>query len=215
MVIRDNLAGQRFGKLTVLGPVIDEPCKKKKWLCRCDCGRECVVTGSNLKSAHSTQCKSCQLLAVQKGNVIHGQSHTKLYNVWNGIRMRCENAHHKSYADYGGRGIKLCPEWHDATAFLNWAWSNGYRAGLEIDRIDNDGDYSPENCHWIPRKNNANNKRNCKYVVHDGETRTVAEWASHFNVNYKNLCRNLSKGYSIDDAVRREKSGDRTHRKRA
>lgn len=214
MSVRENLTGQHFDRLTVLGLALDEPYKKKKWLCRCECGNEVLVSASNLKSGHSRQCKSCQLKAVQNGNITHDQSYTKLYRVWNGIKTRCENPNSKSYPEYGGRGITLCPEWHDAATFLEWAWASGYHEGLEIDRIDNDGGYSPENCRWVPRKNNANNKRNCKFIEHNGESRTIAGWASYYAVNYKNLCRNLSKGYSLADAVQREKSGDRTHRKK-
>lgn len=214
MSVKIDLTGKTFGNLTVLRLAVDEPRKKKKWLCQCGCGREIVVSASNLKSGHSQQCRTCQLKAVQTGNVTHNQSGTKLYRVWNGIKTRCENPNSKSYPEYGGRGITLCPEWHDAATFLEWAWANGYHEGLEIDRIDNDRGYSPDNCHWIPRKNNANNKRSSKYVEHGGEKRTVSEWASFFGVNYKNLCRNLSKGYSLEEAVQREKSGDRTHRKK-
>lgn len=162
MAIRNDLTGQRFGRLTVLGLAVDEPYKKKKWFCKCDCGDEVVVVGGNLTSGHSTQCKQCQLVSVHKNRVTHGQSHTKLYHVWTGMVNRCENIDNKSYPRYGGRGIKVCEEWHEFPAFQKWAVSHGYDDGLEIDRIDNDGNYCPENCRWVTRLENARNKSNSK-----------------------------------------------------
>lgn len=213
MPARIDLTGQKFGGLTVLGLSVDEPYRKKKWHCVCECGKEVDVTGSNLRSGHSTQCKSCQLSKIQGANVRHGQSKTKLYYVWRSMLSRCENPDHKSYKDYGGRGIKVCEAWHRPEPFLEWAKSAGYCEGLEIDRIDNDGNYCPENCHWIPRKDNAVNKSNNKRIEYEGQVKTLSEWARYFGVNYKSLSRNVLKGYSLIDAVQREKSGDRTHRK--
>lgn len=214
MAIRNDLTGQRFGRLTVLGLAVDEPYKKKKWLCKCDCGNEIEVAGSNLVSGHSTQCKQCQLKAVRHGNVTHDQSRTKLYNVWNSMIQRCTNPNSKSYPDYGGRGIKVCEEWHSFDTFQKWAWDHGYGENVEIDRIDNDGDYCPGNCRWITRVKNARNKSNNKIITYNGESKTLSEWAAHFGVNYKNLSRNLNKGYTLDEAVQRERSGDRTHKKK-
>lgn len=214
MAIRNNLSGQRFGRLTVLSLAIDEPYKKKKWLCKCDCGREIEVAGSNLVSGHSTQCKQCQLKAIQCGNVTHNQSCTKLYNVWNGMIQRCTNTNHKSFPDYGGRGITVCEAWHSFDDFQKWAWEHGYGENVEIDRIDNDGSYCPENCRWIERIKNARNKSNNKIIVYKGESKTLSEWAAYFGVNYKNLSRNLNKGYTLDEAIQREHTGDKSHRKK-
>lgn len=214
MAMRKDLTGQRFGRLVVQSIAVDEPYKKKQWLCRCDCGKEVVVSGSNLCSGHSSQCKNCQLTDVQQRNITHNQSHTKLYRVWNGMKQRCGNPNNKSYPDYGGRGIKVCDAWQSFDAFQTWAWSHGYGEGVEIDRIDNDGDYCPENCRWIDRVGNARNKSNNKLISYNGEEKTLSEWAAYFGVNYKNLSRNLNKGDTLEEAVRRIQSGDRTHRKK-
>ena len=212
MSVKIDLSGHRYGKLVVIKLAVDVPGKKKKWLCKCDCGNEVVVAGSNLRSGHSTQCKKCQF-ETQKSNIKHGYSHTKLYYVWYGMLNRCENKKHKSYYDYGAKGIEVCEEWHKPEEFIKWALENGYKEGLEIDRIDTKGNYCPENCRWIPRLANANNKSNNKLIKHNGEEKTLAEWARYYNVNYKNLSRNLKKGYSLEEAVEREKTGDRSHRK--
>jgi hypothetical protein len=212
MSIRKDLTGMRFGNLTVISLSVDIPYKKKKWLCRCDCGEIVEISGSNLVSKNVKGCQKCAHKTVAACLTTHGKSGTKIYIVWNGIKTRCENKRSAAYKDYGGRGIKLCEEWHDFSSFLAWAESHGYTDGMQIDRIDVNGDYCPENCRFVSRLENANNKRNNKRITHNGETKTVAEWARFYSVNYKNLCRNLGKGYTLEQAVKRMKSGDKSHR---
>lgn len=212
MAVRIDLTGKRFGRLEVIRIEPTEPGKKKKWLCRCDCGNEVIVQGGNLQSGHSTQCKKCQWKDVHKNLVTHGMTGTRLYHVWNGMINRCENTTYKSYHDYGERGISVCEEWHDSKNFFDWALSHGYKEGLEIDRIDTNGNYEPSNCRWVKRIVNANNKRNSHFITQNGETRTVAEWARYYGVPYKQLHKNIMNGYSLDEAVTRIKTGERTHR---
>lgn len=212
MGVRIDLTGKRYGNLEVIKLVVDEPGKKKKWLCKCDCGNVCIVAGSNLRNGHTKSCIECGHKVVAKKKTVHGETGTKLYLVWRAVLNRCENPKSKSYCDYGKRGIHLCEEWHNPKIFFDWAHKSGYEDGLEIDRINVNGDYCPENCRWITKQENANNKRNNKVVEYAGEKKTLAEWARFYNVNYKNLSRNLKKGYTLIEAVNREKMGDRTHR---
>lgn len=206
MAIRNDLTGKKYGKLEVLGIALDEPYKKKKWLCRCECGNEVTVAGSNLQSGHSTKCKSCQLKEIQLGNKKHGQTASCIYKVWREMLNRCENKKDKSYGDYGARGICVCAEWHSSENFIAWAYANGYKLGLQIDRIDVNGSYGPKNCRWVTRIENANNKRNNVYIKYAGETKTLAEWARYFNLDYKALHKNVRvKGYSLETAVRKLK----------
>lgn len=207
MAVKIDLTGREFGNLEVIRLAVDIPGKKKKWLCRCkNCGREVIVQGSNLQSGHSTQCKACQIKDTHKSNTKHGQTRTKLYYVWNSMINRCENPNTKSYCDYGEKGISVCEEWHDSKNFFDWALSHGYKDGLEIDRIDTSGNYCPENCRWITRLKNANNKTNSCIILHNGEKKTLAEWARYYGVNYKQLHKNISKGYSFDEAVKMTKA---------
>lgn len=112
------------------------------------------------------------------GKFIHGQRHTRLYSIWTDMKSRCCNAKRAKYARYGGRGIKVCAEWlNDFQAFYDWAMANGYSDDLTIDRINNDGDYSPENCRWITMKEQASNKSTNHLITHDRQTFTIAEWA--------------------------------------
>ena len=101
----------------------------------------------------------------------------KLYWVWHSMRNRCENPHVEKYACYGGRGIRVCREWRESSAaFIEWAHGSGYEEGLQLDRIDNDGPYSPDNCRWVSRCENGRNKRNSRRLTLLGMTKTVAEW---------------------------------------
>ena len=90
----------------------------------------------------------------------HGQSKTALYGVWCGMRERCNNPNHISYKYYGGKGVSVCPEWHDFVSFQEWALAHGYTRGYWIDRIDGDGDYEPSNCRFIPRERSPGNRPN-------------------------------------------------------
>jgi hypothetical protein len=105
------------------------------------------------------------------------RSKTRLYYVWQGMKRRCDSPKNKSYADYGARGIKVCDQWaNDYGAFMDWALANGYKQGLSIDRIDNDKGYSPDNCRWVGRKQQNENRRSVVRLTAGGETRTMADW---------------------------------------
>jgi len=114
-----------------------------------------------------------------KGNWRHGAWHRnpKLYNTWATMMHRCEDPKHPKFRIYGGRGIEVCNKWHDPNAFMDWAETHGYREGLQIDRIDNDGPYSPQNCRWTTAKENCRNTRRNRFLTVEGERLTVAEWA--------------------------------------
>lgn len=208
-----DLTGDRYGTLTVIKQSENKG-KKKMWLCRCDCGNEVIVSGGNLRNGHTQHCLECGYKLMGTSRTTHGKSKHPLFGVWADIIARCEDEKEKAYKDYGGRGISICEEWRkDFQKFYDWSMENGYKKGLQIDRINNDGNYEPSNCRWVTRIVNANNKRSNKFIEHNGERKTIAEWARYYNVNYKNLWGNLSRGDSLEEAVRRIKMGDRSHRK--
>lgn len=111
------------------------------------------------------------------------QTHRKLYEVWHAMKQRCDNVNHPHYQVYGGRGISYYPEWKQAEKFCEWALDNGYKEGLEIDRIDVNGNYEPTNCRWVNRKTNAQNQRKTIWLTVDGETKCVAEWERVLGLN--------------------------------
>ena len=135
----------------------------------CVCGNKFVARIEAIKGGHT---KSCGCLSIKKSKEnfkTHGLSKHKLYSVWGSMKQRCYDKNYPSYHRYGGRNIKMCFEWeNNAEAFIRWAISNGYQKTLEIDRIDNNGDYSPTNCRWTTRLINVRNstisKLNIKQV---------------------------------------------------
>lgn len=158
-----DLTGQRFGWLTVIertGSIRGH----SVWLCRCDCGKETVATSDNLKSGHVQSCGCLKRDTTRKIrtelNTIHGGRKTRLYRIWDGMKARCTRPSHKSYKNYGSRGITICAEWlNDFGAFQKWALAHGYQDDLTIDRIDNDKGYSPDNCRWVTMADQSRNKR--------------------------------------------------------
>lgn len=121
-----------------------------------------------------------------KGHFTHGFSKTnpRLFGLWETMRTRCNNKNRDKYMDYGGRGITVCDEWNNsAEAFCEWALSNGYKDGLQIDRIDNNKGYEPSNCRFVTPKQNSRNRRNTVYLTVNGETKCVSEWCETVDIS--------------------------------
>lgn len=134
----------------------------------------------------------------------HGESNTRLYKIWNSMKQRCSNKNHPSYKDYGARGISLCEEWEDYESFRNWSLMNGYdeERGLSIERIDVNGIYEPFNCEWIPKKRQAENKRNTLYATINGRTERLIVWCHLFDLRYDSVWKRINNyGYSPEKAL--------------
>jgi hypothetical protein len=153
MSAKIDLVGHVYGRLTVIRES-GRKYGKVLWECRCICGNTTYLTGNAMRKGNSLSCGCLAKDIVHK----HGVSTTRPYKIWRGIMSRCLNQEAKDYGAYGGRGIKICEEWRDPINFVTWAFSNGYSDGLQIDRKDNDGNYCPENCRWVTRIINMNNR---------------------------------------------------------
>ena len=193
-----DLTGRRFGYLTAV-KLAHAHGGHAHWLCSCDCGKDKVVRASHLKSGHTISC------GCKHGSVTHMESKTRLYHIWSGMLERCGNKNNPQYASYGGRGIKVCKEWIDYVPFRNWALANGYQEHLSIDRINNDGNYCPENCRWATPREQANNTRKTRLITYNGETHSVSEWARKLNIKQSTLNMRINKyGWSVEDALGKE-----------
>lgn len=179
-----DLTGKRFGKLIVVERAENAPNGVAIWKCKCDCGNIAFVRGGNLKSGGV---KSCGCLRhVPKDT--HHESATRLYRIWAGIKSRCVYNGNDRYKDYGGRGIKMCDEWVNSYEnFRDWALSNGYKEGLTIERIDVNGNYCPKNCTWIPKCEQAKNRRSCYAIEYNGKTQNLTDWCNELGLNYKRV----------------------------
>jgi len=156
--------GERVDRVTVETFVGAGPRGDLTWCCRCDCGNFVLRTSSQLKRkkefGRPVACAACWKDSVSRGNTEHGFGNTRtnvdpLYNIWLGMRSRCNTKTSIPYPRYGGRGIKICKEWDSFLTFRAWAISNGYRRGLTIDRVNVDQNYDPGNCEWVTRSVNT------------------------------------------------------------
>ena len=196
----NNLTGMRFGRLIAIEPVGRNKYQNVIWRCACDCGNQAFVTAANLnKKTRSCGCLKIDLL--KERSTSHNMANTKLYKVWASIKQRCTNPQNKRFSDYGGRGIDMCHEWFEFEPFMEWAMTHGYSDGLEIDRINNDRGYYPDNCRFVDTKTNSRNKRNSHFLTFAGNTYTVSEWAEKLNIPPKAIYKRLARGWDIPSAL--------------
>lgn len=158
------------------------------------CGKVRVWKSHFNRAKRLTRCQKC---AVSK----HGEALTRLWTIWTGINSRCATHASKGHPHYSGRGIKVCQEWHAYEPFAAWAKANGYAEGLQIDRIDNDGPYSPENCRWVTPAENSRNRRTNKMLTFNGRTQCITDWAKEMGVYNTLLCKRLDRGWSVERAL--------------
>lgn len=160
-----DLTDRVFFRLKVIKRIFRKP-KTTSWLCLCECGNETIVDGGHLKAGRIKSCgcynkeiTSKIMIGNQYGKV-HGLTNHPLRFIRKSMLHRCYNKNNKFYKNYGGKGISVCEEWkHSLEEFVEWALNNGWSKGLSIDRIDNEGDYTPENCQWITISENS--RKNC------------------------------------------------------
>ena len=207
-----NLEGQKFGRLKVLF-LCKERHKSyggKVWACQCECGKIAFGTTSALNSGDSVSC-GCSKKDT-KNALKHGYAKSKghggktpEYNVWCSMKRRCNNKNAKSYPDYGGRGIKVCDRWLEKDGFENFLADMGRRPSPrhEIDRIDNDGEYSLKNCHWATRIEQANNKRSNRFLTYQGKTQTASQWAREIGVTPRTILGRIKRGCPVEKILQK------------
>lgn len=190
----ENIAGQKFGMLTAAEPQYVSRGGQMYWLCLCDCGNSKTVRASHLKRGNVRSCGCMRASKIDK----------RLYTIYNGMKQRCNNPNSPSYPYYGGRGIKICDKWLKSfEVFSEWAIHNGYSKDLTLDRINNDGNYEPQNCRWATRLEQANNTRKCKKITCNGETHSENEWSRILGISQTTISSRLRKGSSAEEVLRR------------
>lgn len=195
-----DLTGQKFNKLRVIERLENDNGGIPVWLCKCDCGNFTRVRGKNLKNG---SVKSCGCLLKKGTQTTHGLSKTKLYTIWNSMKSRCSYPKSQSYKRYGARGISVCDEWKNSfESFYSWSMENGYREGLTIERIDNNGNYCPQNCKWVTRKEQCRNRRTNIVFEYMGEKHILIEWCEILNLDYKFIYNRIHKmGWSFERSI--------------
>lgn len=194
-----DMTGMRFGRLVAISKTNERSASGSvKWLFRCDCGNEVIIDGSPVRngSVKSCGCYHVECATTQGANKrVHGKEPERLYNIWCGMKGRCNNPNAPKYNRYGARGIKVCDEWaKDFTVFRDWALTHGYADNLSIDRIDNNGDYEPANCRWATMKQQNRNRSTNHMIDYHGKSVTLAECAEKTGMDYDVLKRRVYNG---------------------
>lgn len=200
----NNLLGQRFCRLIVVAD--GGRCNKRNilWLCRCDCGGETTAYAYDLRSGRVKSC-GCYNREGSK-RVTHGQAgrlngRSPTYNIWAEMVQRCTNPKSRSWPHYGGRGVTLCDRWRKFENF--WEDMGDRPQGKSLDRIDNNGGYSPGNCRWADTHTQTRNKRNNVFVTVRGVTHCLADWCRHLGVSKQAIYYWVKKGLTYEAAIER------------
>jgi len=188
-----NEKNKKFGKLTTI-----EYLGKSKWKCLCDCGNFTEVHSQSLRTGNT---KSCGCLKIEKATK-HGYVGTPIYRCYNSMKNRCYNINNPSYSDYGGRGIKVCERWKDS--FNNFLVDMGERPSKDysIDRIDNDGNYEPNNCKWSTAKEQNRNNRQVK--LNENKVKKIKKLLLN-NIKQKDIAIKFRIDQSIISDIKRNK----------
>ena len=194
----EDITKRKFDRLTVLYYIgLDT------WVCKCECGTIVATRGSQLKRGDTRSCGCLHKELLSKAKTTHGKSKTREYLCWWNMKRRCLNKNDKHYKDYGGRGIKICDAWSGSHGFANFIADMGNQPfpGAEIDRRDNNGNYTPENCRWATKEQQDSNKRSTILVTHNSQTKPLFIWCKELNLKYGRTYERIFKlGWSPEEA---------------
>lgn len=212
MSVCKDLTGKKFGYLTVVERVQNAKNGKARWKCMCDCGNETIVTSTDIMTGHTS---SCGCKRYESHNCVHGMNKTDIHTKWVQMRQRCYNKNYVSYAHYGAKGISVCEEWKtDFIEFMNWSYSNGYKEGLSLDRIDNGKGYSPDNCRWVKWEDQSGNRTNNIKVTFNGKTQNLRKWCTELGKDYLFIRQRIIRdGMTFEEAISIPKMESRSHKR--
>lgn len=187
-----SILGQRSHKLLVIKEIPESYKRELYCICRCDCGNEIKIRSSAIRYGLT---KSCGCLKKDvKSNYIHGLSKTRMFRIWQKMRLRCEKPNVHEYKHYGGRGIKVCKRW---SKYLNFYedMKDTYKDGLTIDRINNNGHYCKKNCRWITMKEQQFNKRTSVFIKLNGVTKNLSVWSKELGISMSTIRGRIKYGH--------------------
>lgn len=211
--------GKRFGRLTVIRREGKNISNQTTWRCLCDCGNETVQAGISMRSGVVVSCGCYHREITATINYKHGHSQQGPYRSWKELIRRCTVETHASWASHGGRGIKVCQRWLDSVENFIADMGSTWKKGLWIERRDNNGDYTPENCYWATPKEQNNNKRDNRRLEHEGRIQTMTQWAEERGMSCQALKNRLDAGWSVERAlntpIRKCKNQDKRSKKSA
>ena len=203
-----DLTGQRFGRLIVVKRAENTKSGDARWMCKCDCGNETIVKAKNLKSGGTKSCGCLQKEIARETCKVHSATHrmskTTIYNDWNSMKQRCYNPNSEKYHRYGERGIIVCDRWRDSfEAFYEDVSKLPHfgEQGYTLNRIDNDGNYEPNNVEWATPKEQANNRQSNHLLTFNDKTQTIVQWAYETGIKSATIARRLKKGWSVEKAL--------------
>lgn len=191
-----DLINRRFGSLVVKERLKMNSHREMEWLCVCDCGKEHITTSNRLTHGQTTCCRECVKTKISVANTKHGTKPIELWHCYTNMKTRCYNEKYSLYHRYGGRGIKVCDEWLNSfEKFREWAFENGWSKDLTLDRIDNDGNYEPNNCKWSTIQEQSNNRHTNRILTLNGVSDTMANWSRKLNIPYHIIQSRLYRGW--------------------
>lgn len=181
--IADGIVGKKYNNLTIIGVSLAKSSRNRPMLvCKCDCGVIKPIIASRVINGHTKSCGCITAVRVSESKTTHGMSNSSAYNTWHGLIQRCYNENNKDYPSYGGRGIMVCDRWKNSFETFLADMGNPPK-GTTIDRINNSGNYEPNNCHWATAKIQCNNRRNNTIVSFRGEQYNLCQLATQLNVS--------------------------------
>lgn len=196
-----DLTGKKFGKLTVIKLVKRVNDKHRYWVCKCECGKFSEIRQDALTRNITHSCGCLIGETAKKLYTKHNLYQTRLYKIYQGMKMRCYNPKNPRYSSYGAKGVKVCDEWlKNFMNFYNWAINNGYQNDLSIDRINVDGNYEPINCRWATNKMQGTNTTRNHIIKYNGQIKTISEWAEIYNIAPSVLGARIRLNWDIEKA---------------
>lgn len=203
---KSNFIGKRFGRLLIESE--DKPHiypsgrPRRKFICLCDCGNKVSVMINLLKSGNTKSCGCYKLELITNLKYSHGLRYHPLHDRWSNIKNRCYNPNTQFYANYGGKGIRVCDEWRNSfQSFYDWCIKNGWKENLSIERKDINKGYEPSNCCFISMKEQANNRTNTVWITICGERKNATQWCNYLGLKNTTVLNKIRKGVNPMEAL--------------